>query len=82
MKSDFMAGGPFGGITMGENDKKEEEKSFVVRDRRFTAQKEAAGGIQAEEGGREEEEAPARGRRFPSRRPLSPKLTLPISYFL
>jgi hypothetical protein len=26
---------------MGENDKKEEEKSFVVRDRRFTAQKEA-----------------------------------------
>jgi hypothetical protein len=27
---------------MGENDKKEEEKSFVVRDRRFTAQKDAA----------------------------------------
>lgn len=26
---------------MGESDKKEEEKSFVVRDRRFTAQKEA-----------------------------------------
>ena len=31
---------PNGGIKMGENDRKEEEKSFVVRDRRFTAQKE------------------------------------------
>ncbi len=27
---------------MGDNDKKEEEKSFVIRDRRFTAQKESA----------------------------------------
>jgi hypothetical protein len=27
---------------MGENDKKEEEKSFVIRDRRFAAQKEGA----------------------------------------
>jgi hypothetical protein len=26
---------------MGDNDKKEEEKSFVIRDRRFTAQKES-----------------------------------------
>ena len=27
---------------MGDNDKKEEEKSFVIRDRRFAAQKESA----------------------------------------
>jgi hypothetical protein len=27
---------------MGDNDKKEEEKSFVIRDRRFTAQEETA----------------------------------------
>jgi len=44
---------------MGENDKKEEEKSFVVRDRRFTAQKEAAEESKPKkEAGKEKEPAP------------------------
>jgi len=44
---------------MGENDKKEEEKSFVVRDRRFTAQKEAAEDSKPKKEGEKGEE-PAR----------------------
>ncbi len=43
---------------MGDNDKKEEEKSFVVRDRRFTAQKETPEEPQPKKEGEVKEEVP------------------------
>ena len=45
---------------MGENDKKEEEKSFVVRDRRFTAQKETPEESKPKKEGEVKEEGPPR----------------------
>ncbi|RPJ10429.1 MAG: DUF1844 domain-containing protein [Deltaproteobacteria bacterium] len=41
---------------MGEDDKREEEKSFVVRDRRFTAQKETVEEPKPEKEGEKREE--------------------------
>ena len=43
---------------MGENDKKEEEKSFVVRDRRFTAQKETSEEAKPKKEAEKRDEAP------------------------
>lgn len=45
---------------MKDNDKKEEEKSFVVRDRRFTAQKETPEESKPKKEGETTEEAPPR----------------------
>jgi len=45
---------------MGENDRKEEEKSFVVRDRRFAAQKETTEASKPQKEGEKKEE-PSKG---------------------
>ena len=46
---------------MGENDRKEDEKSFTVRDRRFAAQKETTEESKPKKEGEEKKEEPPKG---------------------